>query len=328
MRKLLVLAAVPLLLVVASCGSSSSPTTAPSSGTTGSSTPTDGSTGGTLGVKVAGSFGKSATATFPMGLSVNQTESADVITGKGAKIAEGDTVAVNYVGQIGRTGLKFDSSFDRGAPFITRLSSNAVIAGWVKGLVGKTVGSRVVLEIPPADGYGTSGNQQAGIGGTDTLVFVVDIMGKALPKAQGTKKAAPTALPQLTLDKTGNPDAFKSTKHTAKPPTRTTFADLVQGKGAVVKKGQTVGVLLDLAKYPAGNPVYNAFQGGQVVSFQPGSNPPLAKCIDTAIIGQHVGSRVLIACPGGQGFDATNSKGLHLKTSDPLIISADIVIAA
>jgi peptidylprolyl isomerase len=31
--------------------------------------------------------------------------------------------------------------------------------------------------VPPAEGYGTKGNPQAKIKGTDTLVFVVDILG-------------------------------------------------------------------------------------------------------------------------------------------------------
>jgi peptidylprolyl isomerase len=38
--------------------------------------------------------------------------------------------------------------------------------------VGQTVGSRVLLAFPPADGYGAAGQPSAGI---DTLVFVVDI---------------------------------------------------------------------------------------------------------------------------------------------------------
>ncbi len=42
--------------------------------------------------------------------------------------------------------------------------------------MGQTIGSQVLLVIPPADGYGTSGNSQAGISGTDTLVFVVDLL--------------------------------------------------------------------------------------------------------------------------------------------------------
>jgi peptidylprolyl isomerase len=43
-------------------------------------------------------------------------------------------------------------------------------------VVGQTVGSRVLLVVPPADGYGAAGSASVGIDGTDTLVFVVDIL--------------------------------------------------------------------------------------------------------------------------------------------------------
>ena len=45
-----------------------------------------------------------------------------------------------------------------------------------EGLVGQTIGSRVLLVIPPDKGYGTDGKAQAGIAGTDTLIFVVDLL--------------------------------------------------------------------------------------------------------------------------------------------------------
>ena len=51
-----------------------------------------------------------------------------------------------------------------------------VVAGWDKTLVGATVGSRMIVAIPPGDGYGEQGNPQAGIKGTATLYFVVDIL--------------------------------------------------------------------------------------------------------------------------------------------------------
>ena len=41
--------------------------------------------------------------------------------------------------------------------------TGSVITGWDERLVGRTVGSRVILEIPPADGYGPEGNEAAGI---------------------------------------------------------------------------------------------------------------------------------------------------------------------
>jgi peptidylprolyl isomerase len=64
-------------------------------------------------------------------------------------------------------------------PFTFTLGEGQVIPGWDTGLVGQTVGSRVLLVIPPKDGYGTAGSSAAGIKGTDTLVFVVDIIDAA-----------------------------------------------------------------------------------------------------------------------------------------------------
>jgi peptidylprolyl isomerase len=56
------------------------------------------------------------------------------------------------------------------------IGAGQVIKGWDTGLVGQPVGSRVLLVIPPAEGYGKTGASTAGINGTDTLVFVVDIL--------------------------------------------------------------------------------------------------------------------------------------------------------
>ena len=50
------------------------------------------------------------------------------------------------------------------------------LVGWDEGLVGQTVGSQILLVVPPDKGYGTSGSSDGTIKGTDTLVFVVDIL--------------------------------------------------------------------------------------------------------------------------------------------------------
>jgi len=54
-----------------------------------------------------------------------------------------------------------------------------LIPAWNTGLVGVPVGSRVMLVVPPAQGYGKNGQASAGIKPTDTLVFVVDILATA-----------------------------------------------------------------------------------------------------------------------------------------------------
>jgi FKBP-type peptidyl-prolyl cis-trans isomerase len=121
--------------------------------------------------------GKSPTITIPKGVTAPTTlQVKDLIKGTGAVVKKGQLIVVQYTGVIWRTGKVVDSSWSRSEPFSTPIGEGQVIPGWDTGLVGQTVGSRVMLVIPPKDGYGSSGSSSAGIKGTDTLVFVVDIL--------------------------------------------------------------------------------------------------------------------------------------------------------
>jgi FKBP-type peptidyl-prolyl cis-trans isomerase len=102
--------------------------------------------------------------------------------GTGPKVKEGEPVTVNYTGLVWDTKKVFDSSWERKEPaeFVAADGSKTqggVIPGFADALIGQSVGSQVIAVIPPAQGYGSTGNQQAGITGTDTLIFVVDILG-------------------------------------------------------------------------------------------------------------------------------------------------------
>jgi peptidylprolyl isomerase len=99
-----------------------------------------------------------------------------LIKGTGPAVTSGQTITVHYTGVIWNTGKQFDSSWDRGTPAQFSIGTGQVIPGWDTGLVGQTVGSQVLLVVPPAQGYGAQGNPQGGIKGTDTLVFVVDVL--------------------------------------------------------------------------------------------------------------------------------------------------------
>lgn len=98
-----------------------------------------------------------------------------LIKGDGAKVKSGDTLTVDYLGQVYNADEPFDESYSA-QPAEFPIGVGQVIAGWDERLVGRTVGSRVILEIPPAKGY-PEGNPDAGIKKTDTLFFVVDILG-------------------------------------------------------------------------------------------------------------------------------------------------------
>jgi peptidylprolyl isomerase len=105
-------------------------------------------------------------------------QQAVLVQGDGAVVAQGQTIAVNYLGQVYKGAKPFDESFT-GNPASFQIGTGAVIKGWDQALVGKTVGSRVIMAVPPELGYGKQGNEGAGIKGTDTLYFVVDILGAA-----------------------------------------------------------------------------------------------------------------------------------------------------
>ena len=94
-------------------------------------------------------------------------------------MARGQRITVQYLGVIWPGGKQFDSSWGRTTPATFTIGAGRVIAGWDLGLVGQPVGSQMLLVIPPDDGYGAEGKPDAGITGTDTLVFVVDILDAA-----------------------------------------------------------------------------------------------------------------------------------------------------
>lgn len=119
---------------------------------------------------------KEPTVTVPKSAAPSETKSAVLIEGTGATVAKGQTITAQYQGVLWKNGSTFDSSWKRGSAADFPIGVGNVIPGWDKTLVGQKVGSRVLLVIPPKDGYGSQGSPQAGISGTDTLVFVVDIL--------------------------------------------------------------------------------------------------------------------------------------------------------
>jgi FKBP-type peptidyl-prolyl cis-trans isomerase len=107
---------------------------------------------------------------------------AQLIKGTGPRVEKGQTIAVRYLGEVFGSDKPFDENFSgEGTPTTFGIGADPeqVIKGWDQSLVGVPVGSRIVLSIPPELGYGEAGNTDAGITGTDTLVFVIDVLAAA-----------------------------------------------------------------------------------------------------------------------------------------------------
>lgn len=109
-----------------------------------------------------------------------QTEVATIKKGDGYTVQKGDYALIQYAGVRWSNGETFDSTWDKGSP-IAYPTTNYV-EGFQKALEGQTVGSQVLVVIPPAEGYGEGKINEADLKG-ETIVFVVDILGAQTPAA-------------------------------------------------------------------------------------------------------------------------------------------------
>jgi len=112
---------------------------------------------------------------IPLHLYVMGVTVETITPGDGAKFPKkGDTVTVHYTGTL-TTGVKFDSSRDKGKPFSFRLGLGQVIRGWDEGVAQLSIGQRAKLTCTPDFAYGA-----AGAGGVippnATLVFDVELI--------------------------------------------------------------------------------------------------------------------------------------------------------
>ncbi len=106
----------------------------------------------------------------------------DLVIGTGAEATPGQDISVHYTGWLFEEGApenkgrKFDSSRDRGKPFVFTLGIGQVIAGWDAGFAGMKVGGQRRLIVPPEMGYGARGAGGV-IPPNATLVFDVELLG-------------------------------------------------------------------------------------------------------------------------------------------------------
>ncbi|MET0781308.1 MAG: FKBP-type peptidyl-prolyl cis-trans isomerase, partial [Microbacterium sp.] len=114
------------------------------------------------------------TIELPDGDAPTELELEVLKKGDGATVAPGDTVLVQYTGVKWSDGSVFDSSWESGAP--ASFQTTGVVDGFRQALEGQTVGSQVIVVIPPALGYGEGEINETDLVG-ETLVFVVDILG-------------------------------------------------------------------------------------------------------------------------------------------------------
>lgn len=244
--------------------------------------------------EASGNFGDAPEFTWPSSDPSGDLEVEVISEGDGAEVAEGASVVANYAGHVWGSDEPFDSSYERGEP--AQFPLEGVVAGWREGIPGHATGSRLLISIPPEQGYGSEGNAQAGIGGEDTIVFVVDLIASFDVDTMGEADAKPVELPDdvpVTVEGDLGEQMTVSVDDDAEEPTEPEAFALSQGSGEKVQEGDSVVVSYMLTSWDndltesTWMPELGPNAGPQMIPV--GAGTPL-----DLIEGFEVGSRVLI----------------------------------
>ncbi|MFD4606153.1 FKBP-type peptidyl-prolyl cis-trans isomerase [Streptomyces sp. NPDC058464] len=330
-RRSLLLAAVPAgLVTLAGCGDdkSSSSSKASASPSASASVPPPKIVDGPLPAITAGTkFDEKPTVAKGSGDPSKNLAVKTVIAGSGKTVAENDFIQANYLGQIWSTAKVFDQSYDR-TPLLMQLASGSIIDGWLYGLAGKKVGSRVLMAVPPTWGYGSSGNAQAGIKGTDTLVFVVDVLNSFNSKSSSTGKEvaqSDAALPKVGTNTDGKAPSIDIPK--VDPPTKLVSNYVLEGDGAVVQAAQTVLCQFKGEVWDSGKVFEQTYESGRLAQFSIEQMQGVVKGLAQGITGKKVGSRIMVVTPPDLAYGNNPPSGGVVKKGSTLVFTVDILAA-
>ncbi|PIE21400.1 MAG: peptidylprolyl isomerase [Arachnia propionica] len=259
------------------------------------------------------SEGEIPEVSIPTPWGIDQTRTKVLRPGGEQLLTKTSVVTLNYTGINARTGKVFDSSYERGEPATFPLQN--VIPGFAKGLEGQAVGSRVLIAIPSEDGYST-GNEAAGIAVGDTIVFVVDIISANLQEATGKAVAAQPGLPTVQMQ-AGKPElSFPDSP----APTELRAQPIIKGDRAEVTAGAEIQVKYRVWVWETKEMVQDAWVP------QRGKLDGLVEGWQQGLVGQTVGSRVLLVVPPELGYPE-GSPELGVKAGQTLVFVIDILDA-
>ena len=313
MRRAAALLILPLLAAgaAAGCGSSSSSSTQ--------------ATAANTTVTATGKFGAAPTVTIPAEKASSALYTKTLIQGTGAPLTTSESLLGNFVlyDWSGTTHKLLGSTFSSGMP---TLFAGPLLPGLEKALIGQKAGSRVIAVIPPKEGFGSSGNSQIGVSGTDTLVFVVDMIKEYVNTAGVTGTQATNGggtLPTVTAV-TGKAPTI--TVPSSTPPKTLQVKTLIKGTGPKVTKGQYLVVQYTGVNWRTKKAFDSSWTRGQPFPTPIGVGQVI-KGWDSGLVGQTVGSRVLLVIPPALGYGKTGSAQAGIKGTDTLVFVVDILAA-
>lgn len=330
MRRRSLLLAVPAgLLALSACGDDGDDASSSESPSPDSSEPQAAPTGkivdGPLPEITAGKkFGETPTLAKATGKPSPDIAVQVPVEGKGTKVAKGDYLQVDYLGQVWGADKAFDSTFEKDQHVVFPIGQGQVLPAWDQVLVGKKVGSRVELAVPPKYGFGEQGQPQLKIKGDDTTVFVFDLVDtfNAKSSAKGKKVAQDDVdLPRVGTNTNGKAPSIKVPD--VEPPKKLVSTYVIEGDGPEVAEGGSVLVHYRGVLWDGGKEFDASYNNGDLAQF---SLQQVVEGWSKGLAGKKAGSRVMIVVPPEQGY-GKEGQGDKIPGNATLVFSVDILAA-
>lgn len=279
-------------------------------------------------VSVDGAFGSVPSIEFEGPLTSEATERTVLEQGEGDAATNGDTVVIEYTVLNGETGAELATTGFTGenAERFPIDTESQQLVGFSLLLDCATPGTRLAGVIPPADGFGDQGVPELGLTGSESLVFVIDVVSIVPPpleRAEGEPQEAPEGFPTVELAENGAPTI---TLPEGEPFTEFDLAVLILGDGPVVEDGQTVTVQYTGLNWNTGQIFDSSWERGVPADF-PTSG--VIQGFRDALVGQTVGSQVIAIIPPDLGYGPSGgTPDGSIGPDDVIVFVVDILAAS
>lgn len=274
-------------------------------------------------VTIKADSGKAPEVKFKEKLEPEKLATKVLVEGDGEKTKTGDTVSAQVWIGNGTTKKQVFSSHEAGGAQILTLE-DGLIEGLKEALVDQKVGSVVAVAAPAKEAFGEQGNAQMNIGNGDSVLFITELVGQVPTEAKGTEKKPAAWAPKVTY-KDGAVPTFDFAA-APKPTGKLQVTTLVEGDGAVVEKGQNLTVQYVGQVFGAKEPFDSSYSRQQPASFPIGTGG-VVKGWDEALVGQKVGSRVIVQIPPKLGYPDGNEQA-GIKKTDTIVFAIDLLAAS
>lgn len=256
-------------------------------------------------VDVTWTSGEAPTVDVATPFEINAPLARLVTPGDGEEIGPTDIVALDFVTIDGADGSQLNSTYEASSELVI-LGDSSLVPAFTDIIVGQQVGAQVLF---------------ANVSTDSSLLMAIEIAERISPRAQGTAVEPAEGLPEVALAENGEPSI---TAVDGEPPADLVVQPLIEGDGELVEEGQYV-----LVEYSGwlwdGEQFDSSWSGSTPFSTQIGVGAVIEGW-DTAIVGQPVGSQLLLVIPPELGYGEDGS-GETIPGGATLVFVVDILHA-